>query len=136
MPNYVQITESGLVHTVVQMAEPIDVTTTIKEIPEYDQKYLGCLWDGAVFRKLVISCSKEKLSINEVAVVSVRWVDADGNSIDYGEDVELKCGEITEHIAVVNGSGTTTFESAEPGEFELLAISPHGVMASVKVVVS
>jgi hypothetical protein len=110
--------------------------SNVKEIPSLDIKYLGCLWDDNIFRKLVISCDRTELIVNEVTNVYVQWVDIDSNPINYGENVELQCGEITEQVVIVSGRGMTTFESAEPGEFELVAISPHGVTTSVKVVVS
>lgn len=120
-------------HTVLEAPAAIDVPGSV-EIPCCETKYLGCLWDGNTFRKLAISC-KTDLAVNEVTSVIIQWVDADNNPISYGEDVVLKCGEITEHVPVNNGKGTTTFESAEPGEFELVAMSPQGIIASARVVV-
>lgn len=136
MSSYAQLTEQGVVHTVMETPNALETKATIVEIPVYNKKYLGSLWDSNIFRKLTLSCSKTNLVINESIDVSIQWVDIDGNLLDYGEDVELRCGEITEQVSVVNGRGATTFESAEPGEFELVAVSPHGVKASIKVVVS
>jgi len=136
LPNYAQIDVAGRVHTIMQSPEEIQGPSVI-EITILDTKYLNCLWDGSIFRKLAITVEKTNLAINEVTSVNIRWVDVDGNPVDYGEDIELRCGDLTEPIKMVNGQGTiTTFESAEPGGFELIAVSPRGVKASIKVVVS
>lgn len=135
MPNYAQITDQGVVHTIMLTVNTLE-GINIKEVPAYDFKYLGCLWDGTVFRKLAISCSKTELAVGETTEVNIQWVDVDDNPVNYGENVELKCGEVTEQVVMTNGKGATTFESGEPGEFWLVVVSPHGVTASIKVVVS
>lgn len=135
MFSYAQLDENGVVHTVMETNSEI-IGSNIVPVPELNHKYLGCLWDGTTFRKLIVLCNRTELVVDETTNVNIYWVDADGNPINYGDDVELKCGEISELAKMTNGKGTTIFESAEPGEFELVAVSSHGVTTSVKVVVS
>lgn len=136
MPNYdyAQYDWNGYIHT-VQEAKAKPATVNVVEIPSRDDKYIGCLYDGN-FRKLSLTASKPTLAIGEVATITVQWTDENGNPVTVGEDVTLTCNGITETVTVANGQGSTTFSSQEAGEFTLMATSPAGVRASLKVVVS
>ena len=135
MINYIQLTPSNIVHTIMSTPKTLPDVESIKQVDSFKPEYVGSKWDGQVYRKLKITPTKTTLILNEITNIFIDWVDIDGNAIMYGEDVELSCNGMTEDVKIINGVGSTIFESAESGEFTIVA-SSGGVTTNYKVVVS
>lgn len=134
MPNFAQFDSKGRIHTIMQTEGTLEGINHV-EVPSEGLWYLGTIFDGKNFYKLEID-PENITGVNIPVNIGIRWMDKDGNiATSRGGDIIVKCGQLVEVITLVNGTGSLPFESAEPGEYILVATSPEGCEALGKVVV-
>ena len=135
LPNYVQKFNNGYVHTIMNASDELQGGNVV-EVPDYNEWYARAYYDGTNFMGLELTTDNNgQVALNTPLNVTVQWADISGQTAARDCTVTIKCGELTEQIAVVGGVGSTSFQSAEPGEFSLETISLEGCRAVGKVIV-
>lgn len=135
MPSYVQALNNGFVHTAMFSADELEGKNIIP-VTELDHWYSGSYYDGQNFMRLEIAPENSgQVALNVPLNIVIRWADISGQTVARSCTITVSCNGQTEQVEVVDGAGNMVFESAEPGEYALRAVSPEGCEAEGKVVV-
>jgi hypothetical protein len=125
----------GFIHTIMETSEELS-GDYIREVPEYDGWYCGGFYDFNAEKAMRLFIENdEQILINTETVINLKWMDRQGGMVSRNTTIQLYCGEQIEEVNVVDGIGAIAFESAEPGEYHLKAISPEGCVAFGKITV-
>lgn len=131
MPNYVQVNEQGIVHTVYQI--PVEMPG-LTEVPSTDPWYLGSKLVGGAFRKLILQGGET--TVNVATEIILQWVDMEGNIVPFEGAATVTCGDdTTEQVQMVEGVGHMEFTAAVAGRYILVA-ECDGARAEGKVIVA
>jgi len=122
LPNFAQLNGFNVVHTVCNCPKLNGVN--IIEIPDLDDKYLGCLWDKGKFCKLGMTISRNDDNNNNDIIIN--WEDLNGELIGYRDDtINIYIdGDFVESLRMSNGQ---VFFSVSflPGKHKLKAVAPE-----------
>ncbi|MHB9004884.1 MAG: hypothetical protein ACYC6C_12650 [Coriobacteriia bacterium] len=137
MPNYVQHTPKGFVHTIMSASNPLEEQPGIVEIAETDPWFMGSYYNGAEFMRLEVTPDNNgQAPLNTPLTVHIRWAAKDGQTVARTCTLTAACNGMTEPVEVINGVGVMSFESPEPGIFEIRVTSPEGVTTTGRVVIA